>query len=376
MKDLALGANAPIPSAGCTWMLESAKPSTLGEYAALALLPVDARRHPQGKPALFHAEQPWMEWQGDPHKPRCDLDLSKLPAGSDRVLLVLYSYSSAGPISELASLKLQINAELEYRVDLSGFGDAAMILGEFYRRDQQWKFRALAEASAYGLAALGRRLGVEIDEAHPGRASGSSGSRERSSGTGFAVAPNRILTCAHVIEGMNEFHVSSFEGRFRAEPVMVDRQNDMALLRVQDAPDLVPVVFKDGASCHLGEKVLTLGFPLSGLAGGGVHVTSGGVSALFGLHNDTSLLQFTAPIQPGSSGSPLLDESGSVVGMVTSTVPDAQNMNFAVKSVLLVAFLSASGVDTPSASSKHNCQAAEMVRRLQPSLWRIEASNR
>ncbi len=376
MKDLALGANAPIPSAGCTWVLESAKPSTLGEYAALALLPVDAKRQPQGEPALYHAEQPWMEWQEDPHKPRCDLDLNKLPEGSDRVLLVLYTYSSVGPVSELGGLTLQINSELQYKIDLNGIGDAAMVIGEFYRREVQWKFRALAEGSAYGLAALGRRLGMDIDEAHPRGASGSHGHREQSSGTGFAVAANRVLTCAHVIEGMNDLHVSSFEGRFRAEAVMIDRQNDMALLRIQDAPDLVPVEFKDGSSCYLGEKVFTLGFPLAGLAGGGVHVTSGGVSALFGLHNDTSLLQFTAPIQPGSSGSPLLDESGSVVGMVTSTVPDAQNMNFAVKSVLLVAFLSASGVDAPQVSSKQNCQAAEMVRRLQPSLWRIEARNR
>jgi len=104
-----------------------------------------------------------------------------------------------------------------------------------------------------------------------------------------------------------------------------------------------------------------------------VHVTNGGVSALFGLHNDASLLQFTAPIQPGSSGSPLLDSGGVVVGMVTSTVPDAQNMNFAVKSVLVAAFLSACGVEYSSDRPQRTYTAAEMTRTLQPALWRIEA---
>jgi len=378
MKVIALGANVSIPSSKCTWMLTSAKHSSLGEYAALALLPVDAKRQPQGSPALFHVEQSWMEWQGDPHTPRCDIDLDKLPDGSDRVLLVLYTFSAQGPVSELAGVKLQVNAQIEHEVDLSGHGDAAMIIGEFYCRAEQWKFRALAEGSAYGLAALGRRLGIDIDDAHPRKSAEASrlgGAPEQASGSGFAVTHNRILTCAHVIEGMSDIYITSFEGRYRAEPVMVDRQNDLALLRVQDVPALIPVVFKNGVGCQLGEKIVALGFPLSGLAGGGVHATSGDVSALFGLHNDASLLQFTAPIQPGSSGSPVLDGSGAVIGMVTSTVPDAQNMNFAVKSVLLVAFLAACGVDIPSNSLSRDCPTAEMIRTLQPSLWRIEARN-
>ncbi|MDO6806723.1 serine protease, partial [Wenyingzhuangia sp. 1_MG-2023] len=78
--------------------------------------------------------------------------------------------------------------------------------------------------------------------------------------------------------------------------------------------------FRDDVRCHLGETVVALGFPLAGFAGGDVHVTQGGISALFGVHNDASILQFTAPIQPGSSGSPLFDSNGAVVGMVTSSI--------------------------------------------------------
>ncbi|MNN76413.1 putative serine protease HhoB precursor [compost metagenome] len=112
---------------------------------------------------------------------------------------------------------------------------------------------------------------------------------------------------------------------------------------------------------------------MSGFAGGGAHVTQGGVSALFGLRNDARLLQFTAAIQPGSSGSPLFDSRGSVVGMVTSTVPDAQNMNFAVKSHLLGAFLEACHIPISLNESNTAQTPADITRVVQPSLWKIEA---
>jgi S1-C subfamily serine protease len=123
----------------------------------------------------------------------------------------------------------------------------------------------------------------------------------------------------------------------------------------------------------LGDPVTAVGFPMSGFAGGGAHVTQGGVSALFGLRNDSSLLQFTAAIQPGSSGSPLFDACANVVGMVTSTVPDAQNMNFAVKSNLLAAFLDACHIPLVRNDSHATLGTADIARRVQPSLWKIEA---
>ena len=110
------------------------------------------------------------------------------------------------------------------------------------------------------------------------------------------------------------------------------------------------------------------------MAGSGVHVTQGGVSALFGLHNDASLLQFTAPIQPGSSGSPLFDSNGAIIGMVIATIPDAQNMNFAVKTSLILSFLDASNVPATTSSLAKHYSTAELTREIQQSLWRVEAS--
>ncbi|RQR58870.1 trypsin [Burkholderia sp. Bp9126] len=375
MMVLAPGANTALGAPQCSWTLECANTSAFGDYAAVALLPVDDKRQPKGDSALFQVEQDWMAWSGSQGKIGCRLDLSALPAGADRVCVVVYAFSAIGPVSELRSIRLQIDNQVEFSLDLADNGESAIIIGEFYCRNQQWKFRALAEGSAYGLSALGRRIGLAIDDAHPDRRSRSSDACRAASGTGFAISATHVLTCAHVIEDMQEIHIASLDGRHRAEPVVVDRRNDLALLRVQGAPVFKPVAFRDGTGCDLGEQVVAMGFPLAGLTGGGVQVTQGGVSALFGLHNDASLLQFTAPIQPGSSGSPLFDTSGAVVGMVTSTVPDAQNMNFAVKAGLALAFLDACGVTVSRTPSGQTFTTAQISREAQPCLWRVEARN-
>jgi S1-C subfamily serine protease len=93
---------------------------------------------------------------------------------------------------------------------------------------------------------------------------------------------------------------------------------------------------------------------LHGLLASEANVTAGIVSALAGIGNDARFLQVTVPIQPGSSGGPLLDLQSRVVGVVvgkldalrvasvTGDIP--QNVNFAIKSSVVRSFLQASGV--------------------------------
>ncbi|KTC07659.1 trypsin-like peptidase domain-containing protein [Pseudomonas sp. ICMP 10191] len=377
MKLLAPGANTALANAHCSWNLESGKSSAFGEYAAVALLAVNDKRQPMGDPALLHQEQGWMEWSGGPQDVGCTLRLDRLPTGSDRVLLMVYVYAAMGPIRDIASLHLNVDGDIEHRLDLRDNGEAAIIIGEFYKRNEQWKFRALSEGSAYGLSAFGRKIGLDVDDRHPRRPSAGSGGgprHESATGTAFVVGPAHVMTCAHVIEDMGVFYIISLEGRYKAEPVVIDRRNDIALLRVQGAPLLSPVTFRDGQGCEPGDTVAVLGYPLASISGGGLQVTQGGISGLFGLHNDASLFQFTAPIQPGSSGSPLFDNGGAVIGMVTSTVPDGQNMNFAVKSALLLAFLQACRIDAAHARPERSYTTTEISRTAQSSLWLVEAS--
>lgn len=85
------------------------------------------------------------------------------------------------------------------------------------------------------------------------------------------------------------------------------------------------------------------------------NLTPGIISALTGLGNNTSQIQITAPIQPGSSGSPVLNKKGEVVGVVSMKLSDSkmakatgqvgQNVNFAVGGQTLKSFLDAHKVD-------------------------------
>lgn len=373
------GANAALESVRCEMSLTCSRAGALGDYAGLALLAVDGKRQPVGEPALIHAPQPWLAWQDTAGLARFSLVLEQLPADCERVLLVLYVFGALGPLRELGQFRLKVGEQIEHSLALDEFGDGAMVIAEVYRRNDQWKIRALAEASAYGLSAFARRLGLALDDRHPQRmrpeASDDSVARQGATGTGFAVSTQHILTCAHVIEGLEQLSITSFEGRYKAESVVVDRKNDLALLRVIGAPPLNPVTFREGVGCELGESVVTLGFPLAGLAGGGVQVSQGVVSGLFGLRDDASLMQFTAPIQPGSSGSPVFDPQGLVSGLVTSSMADAQNMNFAVKSALVLAFLEAARVPARRGCSERSLSTPELVRASQAGLWRIDASH-
>ncbi|MEZ2387774.1 TerD family protein, partial [Pseudomonas aeruginosa] len=150
MMVMAPGANTALGAAQCSWTLECGNPSAFGDYAAVALLPLDDKRHPKGEAALFQVSQAWMQWSGGQEKICCNLNLGQLPTGADRVLLVVYTFSAMGPVSDLRLLRLQIDSQIEFNLNLSDNGESAIIVGEFYCRNHQWKFRALAEGSAYG----------------------------------------------------------------------------------------------------------------------------------------------------------------------------------------------------------------------------------
>jgi S1-C subfamily serine protease len=179
------------------------------------------------------------------------------------------------------------------------------------------------------------------------------GRRTRSSGTGFVVAPGRVLTNAHVVESCGGVRVRPRAGQDLPVNVLArDADADLALLEVQGDPG-PPLSFRSG-ELRRGEGVVTYGFPLAGLLGSGPTLTTGEVSALSGLRDIQTQYQISAPVQAGNSGGPLFDLSGLVVGVVTSklnaqriaqTTGDIpQNVNFAVKSATAVEFLRRHGV--------------------------------
>ena len=167
-------------------------------------------------------------------------------------------------------------------------------------------------------------------------------------GTAFTVTKDgRMITNNHVVRDCAAIDIICRGDTYSASVLRRDSQNDLALLQAS-ATCGPPVEFRIGP-IQLGERVVTAGFPLPGFSADSVTVTDGIISNLAGPGNDSRFVQFTAPIQPGNSGGPLVDRDGKVVGIVTATIDAVvvaqetgtipQNTNFAIRSAVGLMFL-------------------------------------
>ena len=134
-----------------------------------------------------------------------------------------------------------------------------------------------------------------------------------------------------------------------AKHVTEDAVNDLALVQIPGEVKAAASIANDPAKLRQGEDIVVFGFPLNSLLSSGGNLTPGVVSAMTGLGNNTNQIQITAPIQPGSSGSPVMNKKGEVVGVVSMKLSDSkmakatgsigQNVNFAVSGQTLRTFL-------------------------------------
>jgi S1-C subfamily serine protease len=205
-----------------------------------------------------------------------------------------------------------------------------------------------------------------------------AGRGRASTGTGFVVARDRVLTNHHVIDGCNAITIRTANGRTlpATMPARVDVQRDLALLAVPNDPG--PILPFRANPVRRGESVVTYGFPLAGLLAAGPTLTTGEVSALAGLANNEQHFQISAPVQQGNSGGPLLDRQGHVMGVIVSklnaqriaqrTGDIPQNVNFAVKGTEALGFLRRAGVEpTLRESAPTELSAAEVGERAHAS---------
>lgn len=185
------------------------------------------------------------------------------------------------------------------------------------------------------------------------------------SGTGFFVASNFLLTNNHVIKDCRNTIKVRYPDRepYTATMSGQDPSNDLALLHTEMPSHSIATFHLQP---RLGEGVASYGFPYAGILSSGGNFTLGNVTSLTGMGDDTRFLQMSAPIQPGNSGGPLVDMSGSVIGVVVSqlnalavmqvdnSVP--QNVNFAIQVPMVINFLSVKGVTPKLDTSQHGTQ--------------------
>lgn len=168
-------------------------------------------------------------------------------------------------------------------------------------------------------------------------------------GTAFMInGQGYLMTNAHVVEACRRIEVAGQD----AQLLSASDQFDLAILVAPTLAEQASLAVAPNPAA-LNENIVAAGYPLQGILGG-LNVTQGSVTSVTGMGGDGIHFQMSAPIQPGSSGGPVVDEFGNVVGVVVARLapdmrdterPDIpQNVNFAIRAEILQLLLAQNNV--------------------------------
>jgi len=184
----------------------------------------------------------------------------------------------------------------------------------------------------------------------------AEGCGELLEGSGFLVAPDVVLTNAHVIAGTGRITVIDGDGndgtpaRYPATPIFFDPNLDIALLRTSSPPP-EPVLSLDGSNVNRGAQGAVLGYP----GGNPFDVEAAAVQAQFqavgrdiygGGLTQRSVYQIQSLVRAGNSGGPLIEADGAVVGVVFSRSASDPNVGYALASPPVLAKVRANEAST------------------------------
>ena len=183
-------------------------------------------------------------------------------------------------------------------------------------------------------------------------------------GSAFFVSnKGHIITNNHVVEDTSikemgskcdvvEVHLGA--KKYKAKILSQDRQNDLALLQIENNEIIRDFASFRKSSPVLGEKIIAMGYPFGKLISSQIKLNTGNVSSLSGLGDEFTRMQIDAALQPGNSGGPIYDKYGNVVGVAVAkasiefflkafgTLPE--NMNFGIKPSVVKTFLESNNV--------------------------------
>jgi len=209
-----------------------------------------------------------------------------------------------------------------------------------------------------------------------------------SSGTGFAVSDDgHIITNHHVINGAKRVYVILGGERVVCLVLGYDALNDLALLQAKSDKWPSVALFRQASATLIGETCTVAGFPLGGNFSSTLTVTTGIVSSVVGIGDDSNGLQVTAPIHGGNSGGPLLDSSGLVIGVVRAIANPhtfiarygqlPQNIGFAIKAEVLKSFLSIHNVKyLESRPTPNPVSFTEIAQDASEYVFKLECTNK
>ena len=215
------------------------------------------------------------------------------------------------------------------------------------------------------------------------RPDGATEKKLASTGTGFFISPDTLVTNHHVVGGCGELKLRKNGGDSGGVRLLAtSATDDLAVLRAP-APNKSYLKLRIGAPIKPAEPVLVFGYPLAQALSSAGNTTLGNVTALSGLRDDSRYIQISAAVQPGNSGGPALDEAGRLMGVVVSklnavafarlTGDIPQNVNFAIKVSTLVNFLEAHNIRyEPADTAAVGLPVTERAERAEASSTQIE----
>ena len=182
--------------------------------------------------------------------------------------------------------------------------------------------------------------------------------QETKFGSGFFVQDGLIATNYHVISESTSGYVTPVNTHDKYEItgyMAISKELDLAIVAVEGL-SLVPLNLESSGNIRIGDAVYAAGNP-KGLTG----TFSDGIVSSLRIVDSKSMIQMTTPISQGSSGGPLVNSKGNVVGVVTASFTSAQNANFAVPAGHLQALLLSANILAPLGGLR---DAAEEGKRI------------
>ena len=201
------------------------------------------------------------------------------------------------------------------------------------------------------------------------------------SGTCFSVSSNGYLvTNYHVVKDVDSISVVNYMDsviKFNARLVYKDEKHDLAILKIDDKNlksfGMLPYTIKKDFS-DLGENVFTLGYSKNDLVYG-----EGFISSSTGFNEDSSAYQVSIPVNPGNSGSPLLDAKGELIGIISGKHSQDEGATFAVKSNYLLIALDSVKADkslkAPIMTKKNDITGYKritQIKKLHSYIFKVE----
>ncbi|MFI3239685.1 MAG: serine protease [Bacteroidales bacterium] len=194
------------------------------------------------------------------------------------------------------------------------------------------------------------------------------------SGSGVIISTNGIIaTNYHLIKDATNINVTiKEEGKistYSAKILCSDIANDLALLSIKDKEfkAFTPIPYTLSTNINeVGTQIFSMSYPLTNYMGSEIKVTDGIINSKSGYQNDVALYQISAPIQPGSSGAPLFNKRGELIGITNSGIMSANNVGYAIKSMFLSNLIESApiNIENPSNNTLNGMEFTEQIKEL------------